>query len=85
VTVGDFDVNKIVRTHYPVEKLPEDLRFGFSGSETVTIIVKDDDPTDSDSDRDAIVEAMLKARDIRPELSDDPVKRIRALRDEWDD
>jgi hypothetical protein len=78
-------VNKIVRTHYPVEKLPEDLRFGFSGSETVTIIVKDDDPTDSDSDRDAIVEAMLKARDIRPELSDDPVKRIRALRDEWDD
>ena len=85
MTVGDFDVNKIVRTHYPVEKLPEDLRFGFSGSETVTIIVKDDDPTDSDSDRDAIVEAMLKARDIRPELSDDPVKRIRALRDEWDD
>ncbi|MCA3563396.1 MAG: hypothetical protein IOC90_00270 [Methylocystis sp.] len=78
-------MNKIVRTHYPVEKLPEDLRFGFSGSETVTIIVKDDDPTDSDSDRDAIVEAMLKARDIRPELSDDPVKRIRALRDEWDD
>jgi hypothetical protein len=85
VSVGDFDVNKIVRTHYPVEKLPEDLRFGFSGSKTVTIIVKDDDPTDSDSDRDAIVEAMLKARDIRPELSDDPVKRIRALRDEWDD
>ncbi len=78
-------MNKIDRTHYPVEKLPEDLRFGFSGSETVTIIVKDDDPTDSDSDRDAIVEAMLKARDIRPELSDDPVKRIRALRDEWDD
>jgi hypothetical protein len=78
-------VNKMVRTHYPVEKLPEDLRLGFSENGTVTIILKEEDSANSDISRAALVEAMQKSRWVNPGPEDDPVKRIRALRDEWDD
>jgi hypothetical protein len=78
-------VNKIVRTHYPIEKLPEDLRLGLSENGTVTIILKEDGSVKSDMSRAALVEAMQTSRWVNPGPEDDPVKRIRALRDEWDD
>jgi len=36
-------MNKIVREHYPVSKLPEDLREELVGRETVRIVIEDDD------------------------------------------
>jgi hypothetical protein len=37
-TKGFLVMNKIVRQHYPVSKLPEDLQQEFSGLETVTVV-----------------------------------------------
>ena len=35
-------MNKIVREHYPVSKLPEDLREGLANVETVKIVIEGD-------------------------------------------
>lgn len=34
-------MNKITREHYPVSKLPEELRMEFEGFETVTLVSED--------------------------------------------
>jgi hypothetical protein len=82
---GDYDVNEMVRTHYPVKKLPKDLRAGFPGTATVTIILKEDIEGSSDLKRAALVAGMRKSCFVGSEQQDDPVQRIRALRDEWDE
>ncbi len=73
-----FAMNKIVLEHYPVEKLPEDLRARFFGQATVRLTVENERP------------APLTREDILAFL-DKPigepvntVEGIRALRDEWD-
>jgi hypothetical protein len=35
-------MNKIVREHYPVSKLPEDLRQEFAGLETVRVVIEEE-------------------------------------------
>jgi hypothetical protein len=37
-------VNKIVREHYPVSKLPKELRKEFEGIETVRLVVEEEQP-----------------------------------------
>jgi len=71
-------MNKIVREHYPVSKLPEDLRVGLRPDDAVRIVIEtlDRSPT-------RIEELFARARQI-PGIGDDPVERIRKLRDEWD-
>ena len=90
-------MNKIVREHYPVANLPEDLRkeFGDVGTVTLTIepeIAADDfwsrplhdvKPRTPQQFRNDL--AKLRAAD-RPSVSpEQAVKEIRALRDDWDD
>ena len=77
-------MNRIVREHYPVEKLPEDLREGFSkgAAVTVTIEVETDRPRQT-SKRLSLLEARALAQRAIP-IGDDAVERIRKLRDEWD-
>lgn len=88
-------MNRIVREHYPVEKLPEDLRDGLPIGATVTVTVEGEAPPRSSFDarldeilRDArpIPPSEARARLGRSEVSAAAaVARIRALRDEWDD
>lgn len=88
-------MNKIVREHYPVEKLPEDLRPLVEGADEVTVIlaVEDDDedenapPPLSTADAVALMRQMQReaAAEGRSVTTEEAVRRIRELRDEWDD
>jgi hypothetical protein len=66
-------MNKVVREHYPVEKLPEDLRVGMtlSGHVTVTIV------PDSEISPNLLLEAM-DAPD-RPRRSKKEIDRLMNL------
>jgi len=91
----EHHVNKIVRQHYPVEKLPEDLRAGLPAGRTVTVTLESEAVPRTDS-FDAQVADMLRnpkpmtfkeiralvgARNVSPDAA---TARSRALRDEWD-
>lgn len=77
-------MNKITREHYPASKLPEDLREGVDPKSTVTVTVTVEGAQDPATRRRALVDLLAEARRVRP-IGDDPVVRIRELRDEWDD
>lgn len=90
-------MNKIVREHYPASKLPEDLREGIPEGAEVVVTVEIREPrtypgfppeperkpkTAKETWGDTL-RAHKESSDFR-EATDDPVERIRALRDEWD-
>jgi hypothetical protein len=84
-------MNKIVREHYPVERLPEDLRGGLEGQATVTVTLEqeaDQRNRDFAQQKTTLFAAIAEARaSIKGPgvTSDEAVARVRALRDEWDD
>lgn len=93
-------MNKIVREHYPVSKLPEDLQREFDGAKTVRIVSEEAASTEAERDFWSIPIGELKPqtpeefkRDLQkirnsglPSVSpEEAVRRIRELRDEWDD
>ncbi len=87
-------MNRLVREHYPVSKLPEDLREGFEANATVCVTVDVESGT-----------ADTRPSAVRPEVTGNPglfsqYKHLRrenfktdaevdahvaALRDEWSD
>ncbi|MBZ5762196.1 MULTISPECIES: hypothetical protein [unclassified Rhizobium] len=86
-------MNKLVRDHYPVSKLPEDLREGFNPVGTVRVVIEVEDrvpalhiETKPMTGKD-VVEAIRSYKALgRPSVTtEEAVARIRALRDEWDD
>lgn len=90
-------MNKIVREHYPVANLPEDLREGLDVHARVRVVVEVDGPSpltepdfSSDNEKPLTVEDILEIRrrlfaDGRPSVTaEEAVARIRELRDEWD-
>lgn len=82
-------MNKIVREHYPVEKLPEDLREGLRPGATVRVVLEVDDVR-IERHSMSFEESMRLIKDYRrdnPERVsvEDAVRRIRDLRDEWDE
>jgi hypothetical protein len=66
-------MNKIVREHYPVERLPDDLRAGMipGGRVTVTIVSEETAPTN----------LLLEAMDApdRPRRSKDEIDKLMNL------
>jgi hypothetical protein len=84
---GDWPVNRIVKEHYPVAELPEDLRREI-GNETevrLTIEPRTPRPTKSLTEILAQAAALRRSGAMRPVSIDEAVARIRTLRDEWDD
>ena len=79
-------MNKIVREHYPVENLPEDLRaeLGLWGKVTLTIVATPDAATD-ETDLTELLRRVRATRKTAGVTPDDATARVRALRDEWDD
>lgn len=75
-------MNKIVREHYPVEMLPEDLRVSLPGATTVRVTLE---PEPALPTGRAWLEDILRRKAELEPASDDSVQRIRQLRDEWDD
>ena len=75
-------MNKIVREHYPVASLPQDLREGLDPKDRVRVIIESAPTPENRKAR--LLELMEVAHAAAP-LDDDPVGRIRKLRDEWDD
>jgi len=86
-------MNKIVREHYPVENLPDDLRQLVPDADFVTVEVTEE-PVDPDAQLPLSVEdAVALMREMQRHVSErgegvsweEAVRRVRELRDEWDD
>ncbi|ADH87592.1 conserved hypothetical protein [Ancylobacter novellus DSM 506] len=86
-------MNKIVREHYPVDRLPEDLREGIEGPYVSVTVVTEEAPAGVDERIEAILrnpkpmtieEARARVGE-RGTTTEEAVARIRALRDEWDE
>lgn len=87
-------MNKIVRENYPVEKLPEDLRRLVPGAAHVTIsVILEPDETEDIPPPLSPTEAVDLMRQMQREnaqrgtgiTTEEAVRRIREIRDEWDD
>lgn len=82
-------MNKIVREHYPVERLPEDLREGLTAGQTVRVVIEqgDGDRLERWMTVEDTLEMIRRYRAENPErvTTEEAVARIRELRDEWDD
>lgn len=78
-------MKKIVRSHYPAAKLPPDLRAGLPRQALVHVtVVVEPDEGDSDTLLDQLA-AFRAGRADRETNCTEAVKRVRELRDEWDD
>ena len=75
-------MNKIVREHYPVSSLPEDLRQDLDPETYVRIVIEELDT--SPKRTRSLADMLADVRQLTP-IGDDPVARIRKLRDEWED
>lgn len=88
-------MNRIVREHYPIDKLPEELRELLDPSLPVTLVLEQlvavhdlGEPDQvsqltDEADKRSLTQ-ILEEMQSRRVFSDDPVKRVRALRAEWD-
>jgi len=75
-------MNRIVRQHYPVEKLPPELREGLDASAQVTIIVEAE--PDPDEASPISLEQIFAMREP-PFLTKEEIDRdLKKRRDEWE-
>ena len=80
-------MNKLVREHYPVSNLPEDLREGLDGKGEVTVTIEThpaSDPAKDRSERDATeswVERGKRVRQANFASSEDVDAYVRSLRE----
>lgn len=99
-------MNKVVRNHYPVSQLPDDLRTGFDKDATVRIVIEEQENSLAERSADRVVPSFFEYRQPGPPMKvadllesiriyktshapstdeEEAVRRIRELRDEWDD
>ena len=84
-------MNKIVREHYPVEKLPEDLRRLVGGAASVTVeLTEETAPSLKPLTREEAVAMMRQSQQEHAArgtsiTTEEAVRRVRELRNEWDD
>ena len=74
-------MNRIVKTHYPISALPEDLRQGLDPAADVTVIVEETERPD----KIMSIEELFAARRPPFRSADDIIQDIRKQRDAWDD
>lgn len=73
-------MNKIVRHHYPVSKLPEDLREGLSSDAEVTVVLEEE----AVDERPMTLEQMFALSRQTFASGKEVDDYVRAMRDEWD-
>ncbi|MEN3150327.1 hypothetical protein ABCW43_23770 [Neorhizobium sp. IRAMC:178] len=74
-------MNKIVREHYPVANLPEDLREGLERDATVRVVIESHTVTDAeDIERDSVFKdfGMPVRKPLTIEETLEMIRRIRA-------
>lgn len=77
-------MNKIVIEHYPASKLPDDMRQGFAKDASVTVIIEEEQR--KPLGRSELLDMMRNAQANAPGTTlEEAVRRIRTLRDEWED
>jgi hypothetical protein len=76
-------MNKIVRKHYTVDKLPEDLRKLLDPSKPVTLVMEQEDEEPRQASRRAFMRFHGAAKERNTSITE-AVERIRSLRDEWE-
>ncbi|WP_436642252.1 hypothetical protein [Microbaculum sp. FT89] len=74
-------MNRIVKKHYPASKLPEDLREGLPEGAVVDIEITVDESAVA---RRRTLRDYFGAAKDRETSTEEAVRRIRELRDEWD-
>ncbi|MCY1665175.1 hypothetical protein [Rhizobium sp. SL86] len=82
-------MSKIVREHYPVDRLPEDLREGLEPGATVRVVLEVENVS-VERQPMGFAESMRLINEYRRDNAErvsieDAVRRIRELRDEWDE
>ena len=80
-------MNKIVREHYPVDKLPEDLRQGLPHVDTVTVSLEAEPEVMALKLPHARIAHFSQWKELRRSQfasTEEIVSHVRALRDEWD-
>jgi hypothetical protein len=85
-------MNRIVREHYPVARLPEDLREGLDLGADVTVVVEmiasrqsaRDATSHSHGSPDLPITRLLEELRDQRASTVDPVERVRSARCEWD-
>ena len=81
-------MNRIVKDHYPAEQLPDDLRKLVDPNRPIRIVIEQEDVASVKGSSEhllALVEAYRATIKDGGVAAEDAVKRIRELRDEWDD
>lgn len=77
-------MNRIIREHYPVERLPEDLRAELGLAQTARVVIETEDAPLRRAARVAAIAELLEHRSKLAPSANDSVERVRKLRDEWD-
>jgi hypothetical protein len=72
-------MNKIVKKHYPIAKLPEDLRAGLDPDAEVTVTVEQTEKPEKAMTLEEIFSASRAVFNSPQEV----VEHVRSLRDEW--
>jgi hypothetical protein len=76
-------MNKIIREHYPVSKLPAELRAGIAPGASVRVTIEEE--TLKPLNRAELLASLREAREQAPGVTlEEAVARVRELRDEWD-
>jgi hypothetical protein len=79
-------MNRIIRENYPASKLPDELREGIDPSGHVTVTVVEEERRPSRQTLVQLLEmARRRSRTVGDVSTDEAVRRIRDLRDEWHD
>lgn len=84
-------MNRIVREHYPVSKLPEELQKEFPGHDEVTLTIEARTPSQDDRTGPEPPYGwggFSRYRHLakpRYNSTEEVVAHVRALRDEWDE
>ncbi|MEM5581602.1 hypothetical protein WNZ15_04015 [Roseibium sp. AS2] len=80
-------MNRIVRKHFPVDKLPVELREGLPEGVEVTVTLETEPRARAAFDRVKFREGLDRARtSLGQTISlEEATQRIRDLREEWDD
>lgn len=75
-------MNRIVKEHYPVSKLPPELREGFDPDQVVTVTVSVEEAPPKDV---PTLEELFALRQPPFRSGEDIDDELRRQRDEWDD
>jgi hypothetical protein len=74
-------MNKVVREHYPASRLPAELREGIDPGQVVTVTVM----VEEEKSQPVTFAELFAALEGHRSSHGDPVERVRALRDEWEE